>query len=314
MEPNIELRQVRDFGEVISDGILFIRQNWKALFKAYFVFCGFFIAAHIIFSILFQLKMVSIHKQQLFGTAASVNSIFSWEYFLLLLFSFLNLISIVLTTLSFITLYNEKNNEAPTTEEIWTYYKYYFLRATGSFFLLCLIMGGIMVVLMIPGYMALFGLGRVIGAFIMVFLILLPMLYFMTVLTLFYPVMIMENAGFGFSFSKCFKLIKGHWWNTFGVLFVNAIIVYACYLLIMIPFALISGGSITFFAYNVPMVVTIIYTILTGLMQAINILPLTCTSIAYFSYVEEKENIGLLERIDEATLGGDDLDPIKDEY
>jgi hypothetical protein len=313
MRAKIELRQVRDFGEIISDSILFVRQTWRPLLKAYFVFCGFFIVANIVFSILFQLKMVSVHKELLSGTAAAT-AIFNLPYFLLLLFSFLNLISLLLTTMCFITLYNEKNNEAPTIEEIWAYYKYYFLRATGSFLLLCLIFIVSIVILMIPSFIVISAAGQLVGSIVTFFLILLPIIYFMTVLTLFYPIMIMENGGFAFAFGKCFKLIKGRWWNTFGVLFVNAIIVYAGYLLIIIPFALLSGGSITFLAYNVSLTVTILYTIATSAMQIINILPITATSVAYFSYVEEKENVGLMERIDNVGLGGDELDPISDEY
>ncbi|WP_448700814.1 hypothetical protein ACFGVR_02060 [Mucilaginibacter sp. AW1-3] len=315
MKAKIELRQVRDFGEIISDSILFIRQNWKALLKTYFVFCGFFIAANIIFTILFQLKVVNLHKEQVYGnTPASAATIFSWEYFLLLIFSFANLISLLLTTLSFVTLYNEKNNEAPNIEEVWAYYKYYFLRATGSFLLLCLIFIGAGIVLLLPGGLAVFAAGPLIGGFITFFVIVLPIIYFVTVLSLFYPIMIMENGGFGFAFGKCFKLIKGRWWNTFGVLFINAILVYAAMLLVMIPFALLSGGSITFLAYNVPIVITILYTIMLAIMQIINILPIISISVTYFSYAEEKESVGLMERIDEIGLGSDDLDPISDEY
>lgn len=314
MKAKVELRQARDFGEIVSDSILFVRQNWKPLLKAYFVFCGFFIAANIVFSILFQLKMVSVHKELINGSAASPTAIFNIQYFLLLIFSFFNIISLLLTTICFISLYNEKNNEAPSLQEIWAYYKYYFLRATGSFILLGLIALVAIIILMIPSFLVMFAIGRLVGTFVAVFLITLPLVYFMTVLTLFYPIMIIENGGFGFAFGKCFKLIKGRWWNTFGVLFVNAIIVYAAYLLIMIPFALFSGGTLTFLAYNVSLAVTILYTVATSAMQIINILPLVATSTAYFSYVEEKESVGLMERIDNIDLGGDDLDPISDEY
>ena len=43
MIQKVEFRKVRDFGEVISDTFLFMKQNFKPLFKAFFYLCGFFL-------------------------------------------------------------------------------------------------------------------------------------------------------------------------------------------------------------------------------------------------------------------------------
>jgi len=142
------------------------------------------------------------------------------------------------------------------------------------------------------------------------------MCYFITVFFLFYPIMLIENRGFGYSFSKCFALIKGKWWSTFGVVVVIAIITYALYLLVLIPFSVASGGTITFLSYNVSTVVTLCYCVAIGLLQVINILHLTGAGVSYFSYMEDKESVGLLERID--TLGTtqteEDAGSANDEY
>jgi hypothetical protein len=125
-----------------------------------------------------------------------------------------------------------------------------------------------------------------------------PVCYFMTVFSLFFPTVIMENCSFGYAFSKCFKLVKGRWWNTFGVVVVTLVIVYAVFLLITIPFSMLSGSVLTFIPYKVSIITVIFYTILISVFQIIQILPLTASAVTYFSYAEEKESVGLLERIE----------------
>jgi hypothetical protein len=56
MQPKIELAKTRDFGEIINDTFLFMRQNFKPLLKYFFTFCGIFLAAGTVCSTLYQLK------------------------------------------------------------------------------------------------------------------------------------------------------------------------------------------------------------------------------------------------------------------
>lgn len=297
MKPNIELRQARNFGEIINDSILFVTQNWKPLLKAFFVFCGFFMAGNIIFSILMQLKVVAIHKNDLSDYRRSGLSFLGVEYLMVLLFSFLNIISIITTSLCYVALYKEKGNQPPNVAEVWVYFKYYFWRVTYSVFILGIILMFAVFICFLPGMFFVTIAGSMVGGFVAFFCVLLPMVYFVTVLTMLFPIMIMENGGLWYSFGKCFRLIKSRWWNTFGVVFVTAIVVYAAYLLVALPFGVLSGGSLQFLAYNVTTYIIVAYSIIISLMQAINILPMVTAGITYFSYVEEKESLGLWERI-----------------
>jgi len=140
MNPKMELRQSRDFGQIISDTIVFIIQNWKSLLKNYIVFCGVFIAGNILFSILLQLRVVNIHKE-IAGEGGSSGpiSIFGSEYYLVLLFSYLNIVAVVTSTFSYITLYQLNDNTPPTIEAVWAYFKYYFFRVAWSLLLLFVI-------------------------------------------------------------------------------------------------------------------------------------------------------------------------------
>jgi hypothetical protein len=153
----------------------------------------------------------------------------------------------------------------------------------------------------------------VVGVLILI-VFLIPIVYFLTVFSLFFPIVIVENANFGYAFGRSFKLIRGKWWNTFGVIIVTAIMVYAGYLLIIIPFSIASGGMITFFSYNLSVPMIILYTALISLAQVLSILPLSANAVTYFSYVEDKDGAGLFERIDSIGKAADDSDSTHEEY
>jgi hypothetical protein len=308
MIPKIRLRQSRDFGEIINDTIVFIIQNWKGLLKIYAVLCGFFIAGNMVFSILFQFRVINTHKETLGGgnVYSSYGSL-GIEYFMLLLFGFLNLVACILTMSSFVVIYNQKNGEMPTVPDVWMYFKYYFWRVSGSLLLLVIMFIPTVFICILPA-MAMTILSPAAGGVTGVICVLVPMCYFITVLSLFFPIMIGENASFGRAFGKCFKLIKKKFWSSFGVIFVVTILVYSIYLLLIIPAAIVSNGGITFLAYNVSAVVVIIYCVCMSLVQVVNIVPITGMMMAYYSYVEDKESIGLMERIMAPVGAGSDND------
>jgi hypothetical protein len=308
MIPKITLRQSRDFGEIINDAIVFIIQNWKSLLKTYAILCGFFIAGNLVFSILLQFRVVNTHKETLGGgNIYSSYGSFGIEYFLVLIFSFLNIVASTLTISSFIVIYNQKNGELPTIQEVWGYFKYYFWRVSGSMLLLILMLIPTIIICILPA-MAMSMISPVVAGFTGFICMFVPLCYFVTVLSLFFPIMIGENAGFGHAFGKCFKLIKKKWWSTFGVIFVIGILVYTVYLLLAIPSFIISGGSLTFLPYNVSSVVVIIYCICMSVVQVVNIVPVTGLMVAYYSYVEDKESVGLMERIMAPLTTGKDND------
>jgi len=314
MKAKIELKQPRDFGEIIGDSILFVRQNWKSLIKTYFVFCGFFILGNMIFSIMLHMRMISYHESVVAGGITSPTTIFGLDYFMVLIFSFLNIISLTLTLFSYITLYNVQGGQAPTISQVWGYYKYYFWRVTGHILLLCIIFIVSMVIIAVPMAYIFSGINPFVSGLILVILFLCPIIYFLTVFSLFFPIVIVENAGFGYAFGRSFKLIRGKWWNTFGVIVVVAIMVYAGYLLIIIPFSVAAGGMVTFLSYNLSAPMIILYTVLMSVAQVLSILPLSANAVTYFSYVEDKEGAGLFERIDAIGKAADDSDSTNEEY
>jgi len=81
----------------------------------------------------------------------------------------------------------------------------------------------------------------VIVTYIGMFLCLLPGIYLAVVFAHFYAIAIIEDSGFGNTWSRCFKLIKDNWWSTFGLYVVTYLIAIGIMILFYIPMYVIIG-------------------------------------------------------------------------
>lgn len=292
MQPKIELVKTRDFGEIINDTFTFIAQNWKPLLKSYAIICGFFIVANLVVALLQQNKMIGAIQATDYPTKfGRFSTLFGPAYFLSLLFTLFTYTAIALIPLCFISLYKEKGNTAPETEEVWGYFKHYFFRVLGSNLLvgLCLIIG--------------------------LFLCLVPGLYLVPILSLVLPIIVLENTNLSDSWSKSFKLIKENWWQTFGAIAVIWIITYAAMFIFIIPASLVSVGTMfvsktTNYSSSALMLTTII----SAFCQVFLMIPVITAALCYFNLNEQKEGTGLMNRIN--NFGNNDLDAglPKEEY
>ena len=285
MSANIELSKTRDFGEIISDSFLFVRENFKPLLKCFFIFCGFFLAATIVVSYLQQTKMMSIlNTVDTNSDSYSVESrpfsafsrFFGVEYFLAILFQILNLTMIVVTVLSYMAVYKTKGNQPPTAEEVWAYIKYYFLKSLGSLFLVIILLAIATICCIIPG------------------------IWLYPILSLIFPIMIIENASFGYAFNQSFRLIKDNWWATFGALFVISLIVSVLITVIVLPVGAVNMGSMLLRHSKTPQLnptLLFISTVLTAICHVFYILPLVTLALCYFNLTELKDATGLMDRI-----------------
>ncbi len=297
MIQKVEFRKIRDFGEIISDTFLFMKQNFKPLFKAFFYLCGFFLLAAMISTILQQIGMQKvINDGFVFRSDTSVwNTIlarvFTFQYFLAILFNFIGYTSIYVAINSFIALYVEKDGVAPTVEQVWAYFKFYFLRVMGSTLLLSLCM-----ILCLAACV-------------------IPFVYIFPAMCLFYPIMIIENADFSYSFSRCFKLLKDQWWVTAATIFVLWLITYATMAFASMPaviIGLISG--FTQGAKTMSTVMVVVTTVIQYLCYVFLVIPMIGTSLCYFNLVERQENTGLLDRIDQLGKPDANLNISPEEY
>lgn len=277
MKEKIEFRKNREFGEIISDTFLFIKQNFKPLMKVFFMICGLFIVAGMVSMALQQIKanaVASSYEGHSVFKATWQTSIFTWEYLLLIIVSMLNYVSMYITVLSYIAVYIHKGNAAPTFDEVWEQFRYFFGRVLGSTMIMLLFLGLCFAACILPG------------------------VYVFPMFTLFYPIMILENREFGDSFSRSFSLLKNEWWATAAVIFVVYIIFYMMSFVIQIPAYLITFlGAIGHAEHTLSNGYTIVVAIFTYVAQVFVVIPIVASAFIYFNLVEKKESSGLLERI-----------------
>jgi hypothetical protein len=279
MEPNIELAKPRDFGEIISDTFLFIRQNFKGLLKSFFIFCGFFMVAGALAMCIMQYKTSYNVNRQIAGGAAEFGMIpeLIVSIIAVVVFAMLAFTANLVTFICYVTLYKNKGNVEPTTEEIWAYFKYYFLRVFVAIIVIWLLLS--------VGYMV----------------CLLPGIWLFPILGLIFPIMIIENASFGYAFSRAFKLISNNWWITAGAVFIVWLIAYCMMFFISLPLSLVNVSSMLLRPQTMPHVSLaqiIISTVLQQLMQVLLVIPTIGICLCYFNLTESKDGTSLLNRID----------------
>ncbi|PWS28061.1 hypothetical protein DHW03_10915 [Pedobacter yonginense] len=297
MAEKIEFKKIREFGEIIGDTFLFIRQNFKPLMKAFLYLCGIFILGGILTMIMTQLQVGDMQENFRNSYNFSGESVWSRlskfviQYLFMMMFMMLSYTSVYVTVLSYVALYIQKGNVAPNVEEVWSYYKYYFFRMFGS------------------------------GIVISIFLVFcfaccfFPGVYVFPAVSIMSVIMVIENASLGYSFNRSFKLLRNEWWATAGVLIVVSIITYACTLLVQLPATIIAMVSaFTHAEQRITKTYAIVASISQYLSQIFLIIPILAATLIYFNLVERKESTGLLDRIDGLGKGPEQFNSTPEEY
>lgn len=288
MRQPIELRRVRDFGQVINNSFVFLRENLKPLFASLLIICGFFIVLSCVTTMSTYLKMSDIYSGRYENLQGGrFNYLFS--VMISALVAILEQSCIYLVTLCYISVYLQKNNVKPTFAEVWGYFKYYFFRAFGS---------SVMVFIMI-----------VVG----LVLCLIPGIYLSPILVLIVPIIVIENASFGYAFNKSFRLIKENWWQVFGVLFIMWIIVYVANLMAGYPISVIAMGTRFLSLKSIQIPLIVFFSIMRSILMLIYVLPGIAITVCYLNLEEQKEGTGLLSRIEKFGMNIDEVSDLPTE-
>ena len=313
MPSKIELLKVRDFGEIITDSFIFARQNFKQLIKCFFIFAGFLLLAGSVTMALHQSRVLSGLSASEFGTHNSIfDQMYDTDYWLALLFLVLGYVVLQVTILCYIAVYREKGNIAPTVEEVWGYIKYFFWRIFFSTILLTIIF--IAAIAIVFGILfAISSSNTYLAIFLSVLLCIVPVVYLYPIFSLIFPIMVFENASFGYAFSRSFTIIKSNWWSTFGSLFIMSLIVWVASFVILLPVGILN--IIQVLAHfekgtSFSMVTTIVSALMEALSHSLYIVPIITVSLCYFSLTEQREGEGLLGRI---SMLGATPPPVHDE-
>lgn len=278
MQPKVQLNQVRKVEEIINHSVIFFKQNWKPLLKSYYVICGFFLAAVIITFTFNQLRSSTYVRDFPFVDNGVLLTIF---------LEMMNYIFITLTSLSFISLYKTKNNEAPNVEEVWSYVKFYFLRMFGSTVIL--------------GVVLLLGL----------LFCVIPGIYLWPILTFIPVIMILDNTSLAYGFNHAFRLLKSYWGEAFAVLAASYLLVIAASILLIIPIMIVASIVIFLIGNNEADVYFIALNIALHFVQFLAIFPFITFSLLFYSLTEQAENSTLMQRIQQI---GVEIKPLNEPY
>jgi hypothetical protein len=278
MKQNFELRKLRDFGQVFNDTFVFFKDNLKPLMRSLFVICGILMLISAVSSASTFLNMSSVFN---FTPGADTYDMerHTMSYMLGAFISasvvLITISCINLVTMCYMSVYLQNKSERPTTVQVWGYFKYYFWRVLGANILLGILTG--------------------IGA---VFCF-LPGIYLGVVFSLVTPIIVIENASFGYAFNKSFSLIRDNWWFVFGVFIVMYLIVSIANGIAGAPLSMapLLGKMVSNSTVTTPVI--IFFSVLRSLLLVTYSLLTISVTLCYFDLSEKKEGTGLLGRIED---------------
>lgn len=143
------------------------------------------------------------------------------------------------------------------------------------------------------------GSGSAVGALLGTPLVMALATYLAVVLSLFFPVLWLEDGGVFATIGRCFHLIKGRWWATFGLLLVVGMIQGMLLIVFIIPqYAVMIGKML-----HVPGLSSDVLGIVAQCIYAVGIMftytiPLLALAFQYFNLAEQKEGWGLRLLVD----------------
>ena len=297
-QQKIEFQKYRDFGQVINGTFEFIRHNFLPLLKSIIFIVGPFILLSGIFSGLYQEDIFSFNNTT---TSLSNFGIVSLLYLIALFLSMITMVSVVY---SYVLIYLERTDESPIQiDEVWLGVKSNILKVVGITFLIGIIIGVISLTFFLPLFFIFNVQSNPLAMIPIIFLVMIPIIYFSNKLTLTYFVSLYENIGAVDSMKRSIFLIKNKWWFTFGLVIVLSFIQGFMGFLFQIP-QYIAMITVMFNSMDGTGAdgATEIIMIITSIIAAFNFIFYTISLIAiafhYFSLVEQKEAKGLIEKIE----------------
>ena len=296
----------RDFGQKLEATFDFIRAHFKPLGK-----CLLYIVLPIallngVARGLLQ-QQLSTYFQQIISARGNSSVIWSSfgefigsaQYLVVFLTSFITLIFLVLSVYGYMVL--RLRNPDPSAEitvtEVWALVRARLLSTTLAFFGLGFIFG-----LSFLPFVGLLYLATNSGLYLG---LLLPFLYVFTLyvliaLSLFFIIWVREELGFFATLRRCFYLIWGKWWSTFGLLLITVVIISLITVVVAIPTGVLNASSFLMpEAEAANPILVVVFNTLSALAMTL-LYPLIFIALAfqYFNLVERKDGEGLRSLVD----------------
>tara|TARA_R110001632_G_scaffold29662_10_gene78612 strand:- start:458 stop:1348 length:891 start_codon:yes stop_codon:yes gene_type:complete len=289
----IEFKKERDLGAMITDAFKFIRQEWKPFFttiiKISLVPILLAVASTIYYSLLSTDFVSSVFNFSQLGSYQEQNTDYGTFFSALIAYYLFNLIAYVTVTAS--AMYYVKSYIDNQGKIDFEYVKSMTFQKFWSFS----------------------GLFFIVGIIVMVgtMFCVLPGVYFWVVFSLSSCILVFFEKGAMDSIGDAFNFVKGHWWETFGILIVIFLIVMVLSFITQLPatiYQFIQMGTSAFEGDPTEMINTLndpIYLALLTLSHFIQFLFYTITLLVtifvFFDINEQKNNTGAIDKID--TIG-----------
>jgi hypothetical protein len=277
---HINFKQVRDLGGILQDSSSFIKQNFVKIMKPTLLVVSV--------PLLLGALMMATGYQDLFDQIERTpdpSTVFSFMggmlgSYLLVMIAF---ILAYVMFIGYIKLYAEGVEDITLTDLMP------ILKSKGPSIVLSSI------VLFILLYIGLF-------------LCVIPGIYLSVVFAHFFSISIIEETGFGDSWNRSFKLIKGDWWYSFGLYIVTYVIALGVMMLIYVPtYAIMVFEMIDVADQNDPTAMmdsmsnmfSFLLPVYYFAALLISLLFSVVSTMKYYSLVEGKEGTGERELINQ---------------
>lgn len=312
----IAFRKIRDFGQTISTATAFIQQNFWVLVKSICLSA----LPLILFGMLGQTLCYTWGMSYLWdaeqgsptnGLGEMGNSLgYLMMSYAFLPFTMCGQIAALAIIYEYMRLYYHREdyyNISPreVVKATWSNAGVYF----GTFVLLYVLAFLLMVpiFLLVAFGAALFvtsmsyvggELGSGIGVILCAIALTVFFAYIMTAISFVFIVRIVEQTNFFEALSRSFKLIKGNFFSTIGLYIITMFITFS---ILGVP-SVVAGasfGAVAFLSYTSSTLFVIIANIIYSVVYVVGIaLSTLVSSFRYFSIVETKEGIGMLQKIE----------------
>ncbi len=321
----IEFRKVRDFGEVLNASFTFIRQNFRPVMRSLLLVAGPFLLVGSITPVITLARVSTPY----FSSQHPIIQVLT-AYGVNIVALLIGVVMAVAVLYEYILLYSQSNESKPEVpfHTLWKAVVRNFFRVllsvAGLFVMLTIggiLLMGVLMALITPLFTSMMlsspFLAGVVSLSVMLFVVALILFIAAPVLLVFFPAFLQERIGFFPALFRCFELVKGYWWQTFGLLVVCFIVSFSVHQIVWLP----SLATVFFGSYlsdspvsSVTLVTLLLVT--TGIIGSFIYLVtlnlfIVVSTFQYFSLVERKESVGLLEKIQ--NMGSEDK-PLPDDF
>lgn len=303
-QEKITFRQARDFGETFNVSVKFLRQNLKLFFQSLIYIAGPFVLISAIAGAFYQSSALSMLSIARMGQS-NLFSQFGWTYLIFILATIVANMLLLATVFSFMINYMEKGpggftvNDVGRTviKNIGNIFSVFFLLLLLAIVAIALVVGIVFgIASAAPVLGVLFGIALFFGL-----LILLPPL--MWQLSVVYLVKMKEDESALNALGRTRQVMRGNFWWTWIIMVCAVMAVGIISFIFALPQAVYQivlmfshlkdvSGDVSIPFLIVASVCTFCSTLLYSGLYVIS-------AFHYFSLAEQKDNIGLMERIDE---------------